>query len=216
MPLFRDRPELLLPFREGQPRALETVYRYYVRSTDSYLRAMARFAQAAELAQPSAISDLLQEVFVRAFSAQARSSYDGLREFSPYLNTIARNCFMDALRRRRREVLQLPEDEPRLEIGASEPSQIYDPKILAVLRAYLSDLPPELRAIYEERFVSGVSQDAACLKLGISRRTLRTGEERLRSGLRKALQLAGLLYEMQSRSGLEPAASPGHGLRPNV
>jgi hypothetical protein len=64
--------------------------------------------------------------------------------------------------------------------------------------------------------VSGVSQDAACLKLGISRRTLRTGEDRLRTGLRKALQLAGLLHEMHNRSSLEPAASTEQGLRPNV
>jgi RNA polymerase sigma-70 factor (ECF subfamily) len=215
MPLFRDNPELLVPFREGQPRALEVVYRFYVRPTDSYLRALARFTQVAELAQPSAIADLLQEVFVRAFSGQARSSYDGLREFSPYLNTIARNCFMDALRRRRKEVLQLRDDEPRLELG-TESSQVYDPKILAVLRAYLNDLPPELRGIYEQRFVSGVSQDIACLKLGISRRTLRTGEDRLRSGLRKALQLAGLLHEMHSRAGLDSAASTEQGWRPNV
>lgn len=202
MPLFRENPELLLPFREGQPRALETVYRYYVRPTDSYLRALARFARAPELAQASAIADLLQEVFVRAFSPHARASYDGLREFSPYLNTIARNCFMDALRKRRKEALPLGDQEPCLALEDAEPSQIYDPQILAVLRAYLSDLPPELRGVYEQRFVLGVSQEAACETLGISRRTLRTGEDRLRTGLRKALQLAGLLHDIQNRSGL--------------
>jgi len=47
--------------------------------------------------------------------------------------------------------------------------------------------------VYEQRFELGVTQEAACKTLGVSRRSLRTLEDRLRRGLRKSLALAGLL-----------------------
>jgi RNA polymerase sigma-70 factor, ECF subfamily len=196
MTLFREAPELLAPFRDGRPDALARVYRHYVRSLDGYLRALARHARAAELAQPSVVADLLQEAFVRAFSERARLAYDGLREYSPYLNTIAHNCFMDALRRRRKESLLAGTEHLIDELRAPDAQEMYDANVLAVLQQYLSELSREQQSVYEQRFVFGVSQEAACEALGLSRRSLRTAEEHLRSGLRKALQLAGLLHDV--------------------
>jgi RNA polymerase sigma factor (sigma-70 family) len=193
MPLFRNAPELLVAFREGKPDALERVYRFYVRSLDMYCRALARFAGAPELAQPSAIADLLQEVFVRAFSPAARTGYDGLRDFSPYLHRIARNSFVDALRKRKKEVLLGPADLPLTAEGGPGDDG-YDPKVVAVLEAYLRELPADLKSVYEQRFVVGSSQEEACKALGVSRRHLRTAEDHLRRGLRKALLLAGVLH----------------------
>src|SRR5689334_18639017 len=115
MPLFEDAPGLLVAFREGNPEALSTVYRHYVRAVDGYLRALARRAGTPDLCQASAVADLLQEVFIRAFSPSARLGYDGLRDFGPYLNTIARNCFIDTLRKRKVEVplgIEEPMEEP--------------------------------------------------------------------------------------------------------
>jgi RNA polymerase sigma factor (sigma-70 family) len=200
MPPFHDVPGLLVAFREGKPEALSTVYRHYVRSVDSYLRALARRAGTPDLCQASAVADLLQEVFIRAFSPSARLAYDGLRDFGPYLNAIARNCFIDTLRKRRIEVPVGVED---LEAGDMAASGLddYDPKVVAVLEAYLRDLSAPEKRVYEMRFVDGRSQETACEALGMSRRSLRTSEERLRKGLRKALFMAGVLHETQSLSG---------------
>lgn len=211
MPLFRDNPGLLVAFRDGRPEALTKVYRYYVRPLDEQLRGLARSTKAPDLAHANVIADLLQEVFVKAFSPRARLAYDGLREYGPYLGTIARNCFVDALRKRRTE-LALEWDEDSLgEVPPPDASQVYDPAILAVLQRYLSELSAELKGIYEQRFVHGISQDAACELLGISRRSLRTGEDHLRTGLRRALQLAGLLHEVQNpvRRGATDANESG-------
>ena len=195
MPLLRNDPELLQAFRAGKRAALETVYRHYARALDGYFRGLAHWAGAPELSQPSVVQDLLQEAFIWAFSAPARQAYDGHRDFSPYLRTIARNCFIDALRKRRNEVpLTLGEPPLTLEdvaVGDDE----FDPKVLAALEAYVRDLSPPLRGVYEQRFVLGLSQEAACEKLGVSRRSLRTLEEHLRRGLRKALLVAGLLHD---------------------
>jgi DNA-directed RNA polymerase specialized sigma24 family protein len=87
--VFGEDPELLRAYREGRREALERVYRHYVRIVERYLRAFARTARDATLREPDAIADLLQEVFVRAFSAGARKGYDGQRDFGPYLTTIA-------------------------------------------------------------------------------------------------------------------------------
>jgi RNA polymerase sigma factor (sigma-70 family) len=193
MPLVRNTPQLLLDFRTGKPPALETVYRHYVRAVDVYLRALARSAGSSELSSPGAIADLLQETFIRAFSLNARRAYDGLRDFGPYLNAIARNCFIDALRRGKQErLLGLHDSADTLEDIPSSTQEQYEPLVLAVLESYLRDLPAPLRSVYEQRFELGVSQEAACEKLGISRRSLRTAEEHLRSGLRKALLMAGV------------------------
>jgi RNA polymerase sigma factor (sigma-70 family) len=192
MTFFRNQPELLASFRQGRRDVLARVYRAYARPVERYLGAMARHGAAQDLAQPSAIADLLQEVFIKAFSADARRAYDELHEYGPYLSVVARNCFIDALRARGREVLKPPEQMPVDLEAVFQPSATRDPEVLVVLYQYLSQLPSALKCVYEQRFVLGRSQDDTCSALGVSRRRVRTLEERLRSGLRKALVKSGI------------------------
>jgi RNA polymerase sigma factor (sigma-70 family) len=192
--LFADDRELLAAFREGRRDALEHVYRTYVRAVDRRLRALARSSgHHATIAQPSVIADLLQDIFVRAFSPRARNGYDGLRDYGPYLMTIARNCFYDLLRSSGRELATQP-TELALVVGAADPEPDHwcDRRLPAVLGAYIGALPPPLRRIYEQRFVLGLSQIETSSALGLSRRAVRTGEDRLRRGLRKTLVQSGI------------------------
>jgi RNA polymerase sigma factor (sigma-70 family) len=194
MPMLRNQPELLAAFRNGEPRGLEIVYRHYVRAIAAYVRALARRAGAHELGQPSVVQDLLQEIFIRAFSTPARHAYDITRDFGPYLKTIARNFFVDVLRKRKDEIAWVWDDAPSgLDPQLGE--QSYDGAVLATLDAYLRQLPPELWCVYEERFERGLSQVAASERLGLSRRSLRTLESHLRRGLRQSLLKAGLLHD---------------------
>lgn len=192
MTFFQNQPELLAPFRQGRRDVLARVYRAYAGPVERYLGAMARHSAAPDLAQASAIADLLQDVFIKAFSADARRAYDELHEYGPYLSVVARNCFIDALRARGREVLKPPEQMPVDLEAVSEPSATGDPEVLAVLHEYLNELPPALKGVYEQRFVLERTQDDTCSALGISRRRVRTLEERLRKGLRKALVKSGI------------------------
>jgi RNA polymerase sigma factor (sigma-70 family) len=193
MPIFKADHALLVAYREGRRDALERVYRHYCRTVEKYARSLARSTGSSELAQPGFIADLVQEVFIHAFSSSARRSYDGQRDFGPYLATITRNCFIDAQRARGREVLIRDEDLAlMIDSSADHEEHWCDPKIAAVLGTYVSELPPAVRAIYERRFVLGQSQEEACAALSLSRRALRTGEKRLRTGLRKALVRAGI------------------------
>jgi RNA polymerase sigma factor (sigma-70 family) len=191
--LFENDPALLAAFREGRRDALELVYRTYVRAVDRTLRALAASSGQPAMVQPGVMADLLQEVFARAFSSTARRGYDGIRDFGPYLMTIARNCFVDALRSSGRERLTSPQELAfALDADLPEPDIARDPKIVAVLTGYIRKLPPELEKVYWQRYVLGRTQVDASAALGLSRGAFRSREDHLRNGLRKALARAGI------------------------
>ncbi|HWA73973.1 MAG TPA: RNA polymerase sigma factor [Polyangiaceae bacterium] len=212
MSFFEENPELLAPFRAGRRDALEKVYRAHVRGVECYVHSLSRSAGTRELVQLGALGDLLQEVFIRAFSPSSRQAYDGVRDYRRYLSAIARNCFIDALRARGREVLKAPE-ELGLDVDDTnaEPEFFCEPRVRAVLSVYLDELPPALEGVYQQRFVLGRSQEDASDALGLSRRQLRTAEEHLRTGLRRALLQAGVFRDAVAM--IPSASAPKSALR---
>jgi RNA polymerase sigma-70 factor (ECF subfamily) len=213
LPIFKTHPELLRAFRAGNHKALETVYRFYVQRVDRYVRSLARSTGTTTLGHPSAVADLLQDVFIRAFSDRGRNAYDGLRDYGPYLTTIARNSFIDLQRALGREILTSPDELTDVpDEAAAESESLVDAKIAAVLTSYVESLVAPQRGVYEQRFVLGLSQEQASATLGLSRRAVRTGEKRLRVGLRKALSRAGIslreLDQIMENSPTKNARSP--------
>jgi len=192
MSIFRDQPELIAPFREGSPRALEQVYRHYVRNIDAYLRILFRTVGEHRGSRLN-IADLVQEVFIRSFSASGRAAFDPGRPYGPYLRAIARNCFIDAWRSERRDGLCMQVEWPEDVEDHATQEPMADPAVCTIVSDYLRDLPPHLRGVYQQRYVLGHAQDVSCAALGITRRTLRTYEEHLKRGLRKALMMRGVL-----------------------
>jgi DNA-directed RNA polymerase specialized sigma24 family protein len=85
-------------------------------------------------------------------------------------------------------------DELSAELDEAVPSSRagIDITELSILQTYLEQLPPRLKAIYEQRFALGRSQHDTAKALGISRRAVRTGESHLARGLRLALQASGI------------------------
>ena len=180
---------LLRGFRRGDPDALEAVYLAHVREVEGWVRgALLRSGRLTH----ADLADLVQDVFLRAFSESARASYDGLRPYPPFLMTVARNLFIDWARRTGREVprsdiLDGPlagEGQPGAGAAAQASTEGAD--------AYVQSLPDELRRIHHQRFVVGSPQRQAAEALGISRQTLRTLEKRLVIGLRRRLREAGM------------------------
>jgi len=201
MPDFSDDPAWCDAYRAGRRDALERVYRVYVRQVERYLRSLARIHSSPDLGQTCAVADFLQEVFARAFSPSARRNYDGRRDFGAYVMAIARNCFIDALRTRGREVRHtLDEMLISAEEGTTPVDDDLDPRVRTVLVSYVAGLKPELKQVYLLRFADCRSQDDACAALGLSRRTLRTRESHLHKGLRRALVRAGVSLTELGRS----------------
>ncbi len=172
---------------------LEQAYRTQATVLTAYLRRLARSAHALELAQESVVSDMLQEVFARALAVSARSLENPWRNSDAYLTTIARNCFVDALRVRKREIPNAPiEVGRRLANVAADPEVLDGDRVLFFLEDYLRTLGPEMGALYEQRYVRGSSQQQASSALGLSRRSVRTAEARFKRGLRIALLKSGI------------------------
>lgn len=188
-----DDDQGLARFRAGEQGALALVYRCYAESVGAHLATLARAVGAFELAQPSAVADLSQEVFARAFSISARTAYDARRPYGPYLNAIAKNCFFDQLRKRRRDLACELLDATRIERNACARDDEGEQTLLAVVERYVSGLEARLRAVYEQRFALGLTQKATCDALGITRRSLRTAEAQLKRGVCEALLVAGVL-----------------------
>jgi RNA polymerase sigma factor (sigma-70 family) len=200
--LANDRA-LLLRFRAGEREALAEVYWAYVDSVERVLRA--RFFAAAPASWGGSASDLedvLQEVFIKAFAPEARTSYDGLRPYAPYLLTIARNVLADWWRRRGREIptdLELPEADEGAVFGDAT-AAFADAHRMALVERFVRELPRDLRAVHEARFGRGLSQRDAAAALGIGRQKLRTLEQRLTAMLRETLA------EPAPETGVPPGA----------
>jgi RNA polymerase sigma factor (sigma-70 family) len=187
--------ELAEAFRRGEAAALERVYREHIASVEALVR---RVLNRASRFSGSNLADLVQEVFMKAFSPSARLSYDGTRDYAPYLHGVAKNVVIDWLRRTGREV---PEGLVWERVAAASAvdgveEQLFPVELVQAASDYVRGLSPELRDVHEHRFVAAEPQNAAAEALGISRQNLRTLEGKLLRGLRR--ELARLAW-----SGLE-------------
>jgi RNA polymerase sigma-70 factor (ECF subfamily) len=187
MPIFRDDHRLLTAFRAGDREALRRVYDHYARKVEQVVRQGAFLHGGRFSGAPRAeCRDLVQETFLRAFSAHARLGYNGLGDYEPFVLGIARHVLAEWWRRRGREI---PEENVG-EREATEPivEEPFDARELAATQRYLETLPSDLKQVHAQRYVSGLSQVEAAAKLGLSRQNIRTLEARLRKGLKKFLQ----------------------------
>jgi RNA polymerase sigma factor (sigma-70 family) len=189
MPFLRTERSLLDSFRRGDRRALERVYWLYARGVERVI--MGHLSHAGRRSRDD-LREVLHDTFVRAFSPEARAAYDGIRDYAPYLNVIARNAALRWIGKRAREVslegdaIQLQEAQ-RLRCGDNDWP---DPGTMILVEQYLHELPEDLRRVHEQRFVHGRPQWVAAEFLGLSRQQVRTLERRLREGLSRHLAAA--------------------------
>lgn len=217
---------LLPAFRAGEARALTAVYRAYVRDVGNLVRCgftldRSSGGRVLGVATPAEQAELVQEVFVRAFAEKARASYDPRLPYRPYLLRIAKNLMIDRLRKSGREItVGISED------GVSEIDRLLDEnqpvpayaeddvdgrRLTDATRSFLTACPEDLRHFIELRFQEGLSQAEVALRLSVTRRFVRTAEERARAALANHLNAQGLTDTLRQRAGLEPNSDPTRG-----
>jgi len=140
--------------------------------------------------------DIVQETFARAFSDKARTAYNGIDPYRPYLMRIAKNLLIDRFRASSKQELELPDDATldTGELGDEPPDLDWDRRRAATLE-YLATLDPEERELVRVRFEEEKSQDETAAQLGCSRRRVRTLEANVQAGLRKWLRQRRLWAE---------------------
>ena len=211
VPIFSKNRALLEQFRSGDRCALAEVYQFYFE--DVYRLAQYGFVTQAGMRAQSLVReadrlDFTQDVFVKAFSNNARMSYDGLRPYRPFLLQVARNLRIDQLRQAGREpsgsercsgltvdIDRLIENNSAWPEAPSTDSDLHWQRLLSETSSVLSSLEKEVQEIARLRFVEELSQADVAERLGVSRRRVRTLESRLLGGVRRHLTRAGLTPE---------------------
>jgi RNA polymerase sigma factor (sigma-70 family) len=225
MPFLRARaaqePGFLARFGAGDRQVLAEVYRAYVSRVEDVARrgwtVVAREGGARGPARRvpgdplDAVADIVQETFVRAFSERARLSDDGLRDYGPYLTTIARHLLVDQARARGREITLDALAEVALgEIEPSNGEPWADPDTMRVVEAYLAQLDDDQRRLHDARYVRNLSQEAAATELAWTRQMLRTREAHLRDGLKRPSR------RFFNQDEDEPVGTVAHANRPET
>lgn len=212
MTIFLNNRMLLDAFRKGEEAALSEVYFHYVDFIDHLLRA-GHFVSRVNrnilgVHDEDGRKEIVQDVFVRAFSPQARDAYDGVRPYKKYLGMIARNALIDFWRRRNRDPLaRVSEDidpeyaDHRIAVEAGEENLEYQEKdsalhwqrCLDASREYVNSLDPLMQAFVRSRFIDEQPQLTVAAKLELTRWKVRSMEKKVISGLRKYLKKKKLL-----------------------
>jgi RNA polymerase sigma factor (sigma-70 family) len=199
--LVGDRA-LLDRFRQGEPTALDQVYRHFVKDVTRYLRSGFMYSTGGQSARHPGIGSAfelesaVQETFARAFEPRARVAYDGLRPYGGFLVGVARHVALDALRRsaRRKEQIEAPDTlERHAEVAATPDvaASVDQRRAEELVRRFLADECDEKdRALYRLRYDEDQSQEAAAEALGLTRIQVRRRETKFRERLLRYLKRA--------------------------
>jgi RNA polymerase sigma-70 factor (ECF subfamily) len=199
--VFQDNRPLLEAFRRGDTDAIRRVYRHYVNDVERFVR--------AKLSTPGGVDfdlqrDVVQDIFIRAFSPNARLAFDGERPYKPYLLSISRNIVIDFVRKRGREGRHLLFSDGPLEAGADmassmsqerdqAPEDVHWDRCAEASREYVSGLDALTQRFIQLRFREEMPQLDVADVLGITRWKVRSLEKRVQKGLRRYLKQKNLV-----------------------
>ena len=130
--------------------------------------------------------DIVSETFVRVWRSILRYEKGNFRA---YVFMIARNLAMDALRKRKRAVVPVPDEN---EIEDTQISPIIDDVVKSeeekLIYTMLMQLSPEYREIISLRFMQGMSTKEVSDLLGKSEASVKITQHRAMTKLREKLQ----------------------------
>ncbi|MDR2894209.1 MAG: sigma-70 family RNA polymerase sigma factor [Alistipes sp.] len=139
-------------------------------------------------------SDLIQEIFVKAYLKL--ESYDPSYTFGQWIYTIAKNTFIDYVRKRRDN---LSFDSTRGEFARQPVSTTPNPEedIInaeqrGMLEMHLEKMPPKYRLLSELRFFKDLSYEEIAGQLGLPLGTVKTQIHRARTQLRDQIAKSGI------------------------
>lgn len=163
-------------FHAGERAVLGECYRDHFRTVEIAVGQVLRGAD-----KETVIHDVFLELLARE---ELRRGFTG-GNLGAWLSTIARHQAIDFWRRYRRE-------RPLDELAAGEPvqsSESFERTVEAqvLIDRLRSELPPELAAVFEARFVLGLDQRSAAARIGMKRTTLVYQEFRISRLVRRFL-----------------------------
>jgi RNA polymerase sigma-70 factor (ECF subfamily) len=156
------------------------------------------------------VEAMTQEIFLKAFSDDARARWDGLRPYGAWLNTMTRNALIDRARKERRLDFRAPDDMPDIvDDSASAADDVDARELAAVLQQFTDAMSPEERTLFATRFEQGLSLGQTAKALGWSEIKVRTVDTRLRARLLQEAQGAGFFERVKVKIGASLLARRG-------
>ncbi|WP_296185817.1 sigma-70 family RNA polymerase sigma factor [Pseudomonas sp. UBA1879] len=160
-------------------------YRQFLESVTPYLRGLVKFRCSQFGAQADA-EDVVQEVLLAIHLK--RGTWDARYPVSPWISVIARNKFIDSMRRRGRRV-EVPLDDVIESLPAEEG---FDPTLSPSLEVLLRQLSSPQRDIVELISLEGSSVRDTARQLGMS-------EGAVRVALHRAIKVLATFYRNGSK-----------------
>lgn len=192
---------LLRAFKKGTKEALRRVYEFYLNDVVTLVRVGFSSGNAHVRAQHDRGEQLDQahDIFVKAFKEKARNSYDGLRRYKPYLLRIGKNTIIDRLRKEKNTLVLDESNTPQAQTPNLE-EDLHFKKLKKATQHFLQAQDDELKRFVVFRFEEGLSQADVAQKMSVTRRRVRTLEERAQKALLDHLKSLGLLNETNANS----------------
>ena len=143
---------------------------------------------------PDDTDDLIQEIFVKAFLHM--DSYDNRYTFGQWIYTIAKNTFIDYVRKRRDdlsidntrgEYIQQP-----VSLTPTPEENIIHAQQRTQLEAYLEKMNPKYRKLIELRFFKDLSYEEIAAQLNLPLGTVKTQIHRARNQLCDYITKSGI------------------------
>jgi RNA polymerase sigma-70 factor (ECF subfamily) len=164
---------LMLRYQDGDTAAFETLYRRHNDALYRYLLRLCRHRATAE--------DIFQDVWGKII--KARASYRPTAKFTTFMYRVARNCFIDHVRRNKRHANNMV-FEPELHPDTAEQPDTIAERSLAKerLAVALEELPEEQRDAFLLHEEAGLNIDQIASVTGSNRETAKS---RLRYAVNK-------------------------------
>lgn len=166
--------EVIDGFRAGEPDAVRAVYREYGGAVLTVARSIVRDRELA--------ADVVQQTFTKAW--RSMGSFDGSREFAPWLYSIARNTAIDVLRAESKPTRGGHEPETDVAVEGASLEQAWE---RFEVRRALDALSPDEREVVHRSHLVGQTHEQIAAELGVPVGTVKSRSSRAHRRLAAAL-----------------------------
>ena len=184
LPLFEEK-HLLDKVAKGDRRAFSVLFEQHHNLVFNIAYKLTRSRLLAK--------EIVQDVFLKIWNKQADLSE--IKNFGAYVNTIARNQTIDALRVLAREALRTVEIEDSLlkrpDYQTEEEIQFRDTSRL--IASAVQKLSPQQRKVYQLCHEQGLKYEEAAREMGVSPGTIHSHMKQALKNIRVYLEQADLL-----------------------
>mgnify|MGYP001400290552 CR=1 FL=1 len=155
---------LIRKCQQGEKAAFEELIRLYYPYITGFLRKACRDSTLAE--------DLTQDTFLKMIRNIERFQSDGTAAFGTWLVTIARNCYIDYLRRNR----ICPEDIDNLQLeGGTDPAEQVILRLqYEEIRDGMKELPAEQEIAIRLKYEEELTLEEIAARFGVPAKTIKS------------------------------------------